>query len=678
MTNPFFEPWTAPFGAPPFENIRVEHFLPAFERTLAEHRSEIDAIASEMADPSFENTISALERSGAPLRHVQRVFGNLVGADASPELQAIEREMAPALASHWTTIATNQDLFHRIAAIMARADTEALGAEEKRVLELTHTRFIRAGAQLPDAQRAKLGEIAERLASLGTQFSQNVLKDEADYLLILDAEADLAGLPDETRAAAARLAQERGRPGQFAISLARSSVEPFLAHSERRDLRETILSAWLRRGENGGASDNRAIIAETIRLRAERAALLGYPTYAHFKLDDTMAETPEAVRGLLEPVWAAGLRRAQAERERLQRLIGAEGGNFELDAHDWRFYSEKVRRQDYQLDETELRAYLPLDCVAAAAFDTAGRLFGLRFAERKDVPIYHPDVRVFEAMDADGAHVALFYADYFARPSKRSGAWMSAFRGQHKLDGPVRPIIVNVMNFVKGGAGRPTLLGLDEARTLFHEFGHALHGMLSDVTYPSIAGTSVPTDFVELPSQLFEHWLLRPEVLRRFARHFETGAQMPEDLLQKVLAAATFNQGFSTVEYCASALVDLDLHMNPDPASCDPLALEEALLARIGMPDEIRMRHRAPHFTHVFSGDHYAAGYYSYLWSEVLDADAFRAFEETGDIFDPAVAARLRQFVLAAGNRRDPKEAYLAFRGSLPDVGPLLEKRGLV
>ena len=677
MTNPFFEPWTTPFEAPPFERIQAEHFRPAFARALEEHRAEIDALARADSDPTFANTIAALERSGAALRRVQRVFGNLVSADASPELQAIERETSPLLAAHWTAIATRQDLFARIDRLARESEALGLNEEERRILDLTHRRFVRSGARLPPAQRRRLTEIAERLASLGAQFSQNVLKDEADWLLMLDGEADLAGLPPQTRAASQRLAEERGHAGLHAISLSRSSVEPFLIHSQRRDLRETVLTAWLRRGQNGGACDNREAIAETVRLRNERAALLGHSNYAEFKLEDTMAGAPSAALDLLHSVWPAGLARAGAERARMQELIDQEGGNFKLEAHDWRHYAEKVRRADFDIDESEIRAYFPLERIAAAAFDVAARLFGLRFIEREDPPRYHPDVRAFEVLDERGEHLALFYADYFARASKRSGAWMSAFRGQHRLDGPVRPIIVNVMNFVKGGAGSPTLLGLDEARTLFHEFGHALHGMLSDVVFPSIAGTSVPTDFVELPSQLFEHWLLQPEVLRRFARHYETGQAMPEELLAKILAASTFNQGFATVEYCASALVDFELHMRANVEHLDPLALEQEVLTRIGMPAEIAMRHRSPHFTHVFAGDHYAAGYYSYLWSEVLDADAFRAFEETGDVFDRATAARLRRFVLGAGNLRDPKEAYLAFRGALPGVRPLLEKRGL-
>ena len=676
MDNPFFESWSAPFEAPPLDRIMARHFPPAFEQGLAEHRAEIERLKQNSEKPDFRNTIEALELSGQLLRRVSRIFGNLTSADTTSELQAIEREMAPALAAHWSSVFTDPVLFRKVDAVL-KDGAQQPDAEQRRVLDLTHRRFVRAGARLDAAERERASEIDQRLASLGTQFSQNVLRDESDYLLVLQSEEDLAGLPEAARAASARLAEERGHPGQYAVSLSRSSVEPFLSHADRRDIRETLFSSWVRRGESGGETDNREIVAETLRLRDERARLLGYANYAAFKLEETMAGEPAAVRNLLETVWTAGRRRALNERDKMQRLISEEGANFALAPHDWRYYAEKVRRAEFDLDESELRAYLPLDAVIAAAFDVAGRLFGLQFGERFDIPLYHPDVRAFEVKDSSGGHVALFYADYFARPSKRSGAWMSAFRGQRRLGGSVRPIIVNVMNFVKGGDGRPCLLGIDEARTLFHEFGHALHGMLSDVTYPSIAGTSVPTDFVELPSQLYEHWLMRPEVLRRFARHYATGAPIPEDVLRKALASSTFNQGFATVEYCASALVDLDLHEGGARPAADPMAAQRATLERIGMLPEIEMRHRTPHFSHIFSGDHYAAGYYSYLWSEVLDADAFDAFAETGDVFNPSVAAKLREFVLSAGDKRDPKAAYAAFRGRLPDVGPLLKKRGL-
>lgn len=675
--NPFFETWNTPFGVPPFERIGTAHFLPAIEAGIAAQTTEIEAIASSPEPADFANTIEAFERSGEALRRVVLVFRNLSGTLSDEPMRAVERDAAPLLARHRSAVYLNPPLFARIDAVFSARQSLGLNAEPMRLLERIHKNFVRAGARLDTDGRARLGEITERLATLGTQFSQNILKDETAFTLKLHGDADLQGLPEEFRAGAAALAAERGIDASHAVSLSRGSVETFLAYSARRDLRETLLNAFLARGGNGGDSDNSAIIAQTAALRAERARLLGYATYADYKLDDTMAQTPKAVRGLLDRVWSAGKAQAAREQGRLQEMIRAEGGNFALAAHDWRYYSEKLLRADYSIDEAELRSYFPLDGMIEAAFFVAGKLFGLAFEERRDIPLYHPDVRAFEAKDAQGRHVALFLGDYFARPSKHSGAWMSAFRAQRRFGGQTRPVIVNVLNAAKPAAGNPALLSLGEAHTLFHEFGHALHGMLSNVTYATLSGTAVSTDFVELPSQLFEHWLLRPEVLRRFARHARTGEPLPEALLERVRAARRFNQGFNTVEYCASAYVDLDLHSAPPAEAADPMAFERAVLARIGKPNAIPMRHRGPHFSHVFSGEGYAAGYYSYLWSEVLDADAFAAFEETGDAFNPELAAKLREFIYSAGNLRDPKEAYIAFRGRLPSADALLAKRGL-
>ncbi len=678
--NPFFEPWATPFGIAPFPSVAREHFGPAFERALAEHAAEIAAIAGDGRAPDFDNTVAALERSGEALQRVNGVFWNLASADTDDGLQEIERDIAPVLAKHYLGISLDEPLFLRLDALAGRADTLNLTGEQSRVLALMHKRFVRGGAKLAADKRARFGAVTERLAVLGTRFGQNVLSDEKGFVLLLDTEDDLAGLPQALRDATARAATERGHAGRHAVPLSRSLIEPFLKYASRRDLRERAFAAWMARGENDGPHDNRPIVAEIVALRAERAALLGFESFAHYKLDDTMAKTPDAVRGLLDRVWQRGRAKASREEHDLRAAVVAEGGNFDLAAHDWRFYAEKVRKARYDLDDADIKAHLQLDAVIAAAFDTAERLFGIKVTERFDVPVYHPDVRTFALADADGSHLALFLGDYFARPSKRSGAWSSGFRGQRKLDGDVRPIVVNVMNFARGGEGEPTLLSLDDARTLFHEFGHALHSMLSDVTYPSVAGTSVARDFVEFPSQLYEHWLLRPEVLRRFARHAVTGAPMPDALLDKINAARNFNQGVTTVEYCASAIVDLDFHVLSPAAAHraeDPIAFERAALARIGMPGAIAMRHRTPHFAHVFSGDGYSAGYYSYLWSEMLDADGFGAFEESGDVFDPVIAARLRRDVLAAGNTREPADAYLAFRGRMPSVDTLLEKRGL-
>ena len=675
--NPFFETWTTPFGIPPFDRIETAHFMPAFERAIALHRAEIDALRDNPEAPDFANTIEALERAGADLLRVNLVFRNLAGTESDDALRQVEREISPILARHRSAIYLDGKVLARIEAVMSGSEWAGLDAEQKRVTERIQKGFVRAGARLSDAERARLTEITARLATLGTQFAQNVLKDESDYVLWLETDADLAGLPEDFRQAAAALAAARGKPGLHAMSLSRGNVESFLTHSTRADLRETLLNAFLARGENGGDSDNRAIIAETIALRDERAKLLGYPSYAHYKLDDTMAETPDAVRGLLDRVWAPARGAAARERDRLAEIARQEGHNGEIRKADWRHYAEKIRHADYAIDDAELRPYFPLSRMIDAAFHVAQKLFGLTFEQRHDLPLYSPDVRAFEVKDSSGRHVALFLGDYFARPSKRSGAWMSAFRIQQNLDGVTRPIIVNVLNIAKPASGEEALLSIDEARTLFHEFGHALHGMLSDVTFPALSGTSVSTDFVELPSQLYEHWLMQPKVLRLFARHVETGAPIPDALIERLKAARGFNQGFATVEYCASAFVDLDMHLAATSASAAPLAYERQVLDGIEMPDEIAMRHRSPHFTHVFSGEGYASGYYSYLWSEVLDADAFSAFEETGDIFDGATAKRLHDYIYAAGNLRDPKEAYIAFRGKLPGVDALLEKRGL-
>ncbi|HZZ26094.1 MAG TPA: M3 family metallopeptidase [Roseiarcus sp.] len=673
--NPLIQSWTGPFEAPPFDRIEPGHFRPAFDLALKDHRAEVDAITANPASPTFANTIEALERGGRSLDRVAKVFFNLAGAATNDELQAIEREIAPILARHRSEIHLNEALFKRIDALKAHEDKLALSAEQARVLERYHLDFTRAGAGAPGEAKARLAAIAERLATLAAQFGQNVLGDEKGWLMLLDEE-DLAGLPDFYVASALRTAAERGHPEHFAVTLARSSIEPFLQFSARRDLRENAFRAWSARGESGGATDNRAIAAEMVSLRAERARLLGYESFAHYRLADTMAKTPRAALDLLESVWASGVASARKDEETLQAIAASAGGNFKVAPWDWRYLAEKRRRAEFDLDEAELKPYLQLDRMIEAVFYAAGRLFGLNFVERFDLKLYDPDVRAWTAIGRDGAPVALFIGDYFARPSKRSGAWMSNFRGQQKLDRAQLPIVVNVMNFAKGGEGEASLLSVDDARTLFHEFGHALHGMLSDVTYPMISGTHVAGDFVEFPSQLYEHWMTQPEMLRRFALHYKTGEPMPELLLSKLLKARQYNQGWATVEYTASALVDLKLHLDPSPVDVDVVAFERQELKRIGMPDGIAMRHRTPHFQHIFSGG-YSAAYYSYLWSEVLDADGFEAFEESGDIFDPALAQKLHDFVYAAGAKRDFEEAYRGFRGRAPSPEALFRKRGL-
>ena len=673
--NPLLATRTGAFELPPFAAIEPGHFRPAFDRALAAHRAEIDVIAANPAAPSFDNTITALEKSGRELESVANVFFVLAGADTSDEIEAIERDVSPMLARHNNALYLNRTLYARIAALYAKRETLDLNAEQARVLERYHTRFVRAGAALEKPAQERLAAINERLASLGTQFGQNVLADEKSFVMLLE-EGDLAGLPDFARAAARAAAEERGQAGKYAITLARSSIETFLQFSSRRDLREKAFQAWIRRGENGGATDNRAPIAEMVALRAERARLLGFASFADYRLDDQMAKTPAAARRLLDDVWGRARAKAAAERDALQALIAKEGGNFALAPHDWRYYTEKLRKAKFDLDEAEIKPYFQLDKMIEAAFEAARRLFGLNFAPVA-APLYHPDARAWEVTDAQGRHVALFIGDYFARSSKHSGAWMTALRDQEKLSGDIRPIVLNVCNFSKPVAGEPALLSFDDARTLFHEFGHALHGMLSNVTYPLLAGTAVPSDFVELPSQLYEHWLEVPQILERYARHARTGQPMPKALLDRLLATRTFNQGFATVEYTACALVDLDLHSLPDASGLDVTEYERRDLERIAMPPEIVMRHRLPHFQHLFSGGGYAAGYYSYMWSEVLDADGFDAFKEKADAFDPATAKRLHDFIYSAGGTRDFAEAYRLFRGRDPSIAPLLAGRGL-
>lgn len=668
--NPFFARWTAPFGLPPFDRIRAEHFAPAFDRGMAEHRAEIAAIAENPEAPSFANTVEALERSGRLLSRVGKVFFNLNASHTSAAMEAVARDYAPKLAQHRLAVALDSGLFARIADLHARRDALGLAPDQHRLLERHHLDFVRDGALLAPPAKARLTAIAERLATLQTLFGQNVLHDEKVWHLAL-GEGDLAGLPEFFRAAAAEAARERAIAG-YVVTLARSSVEPFLTFSARRDLRRRVFDAWTRRGAEPGAHDNRPLIAEILALRAEHARLLGYRDYAAYALDDSMAKDAAAVEHLLLEVWEPAKRKAAAEAAELQALAQADGLNGPIEAWDWRFYAEKLRRARYALDEAEVKPYFVLDDLVRAAFDTAERLFGVSFRERHGLPLYHPDVRAYEVSDREGRPVGLFLHDNFARPDKHSGAWMDSYRDQESLDGEVTPIIVNNNNFARR---RPTLLSFDEAETLFHEFGHGLHGLLSRVRYPSQSGTAVRRDFVEFPSQIYEHWVSAPETLRRYARHHATGETLPEELLRRLIAARNFNQGFATVEYTAAALFDLAIH-RAAPEGLDPAAFEREVLARIGMPPAIPLRHRPAHFQHLFASSGYAAGYYVYLWAEVLDADGFAAFTEAGDIFDAALAARLRH-IYAAGDTEDPMALYLAFRGRKPRIEALLRQRGL-
>jgi peptidyl-dipeptidase Dcp len=670
--NPLLSRWTGKFAEPPFSKIEVRHFRPALQ---AAFKAEIEKIAGNAARPSFANTVVALEKSGVLLARVSSVFGNLEATDSTAELQDIAREMAPRFAAHESQILLDARLFRRIEDLYQRRAALKLKGEDLRVLERHHLTFVRAGARLSPSAKSRVRTINARLATLVTQFMQNVLKDEQSWRLVLDGPHDMSGLPESFVDAAKRAAADQGLDGKAVVTLARSSVEGFLIFSSRRDLREQAFKAWIARGAGGGETDNRRIVSEVVALRGEYAQLMGFKTFADFNLEDTMAKTPAAVYELMTAVWTRAVKRAGEERDALSAFARQHGENGDIAAWDWRYFSEKVRKAKFDLDEAEIRPYLQLDRMIEAAFDCATRLFGLKFREIANFQGYHPDVRAWEVLDKSDKHAGLFIGDYFARPSKRSGAWMSSFRTQHAIGKGQKPIIINVLNFAKGGDGEPALLSFDDARTLFHEFGHGLHGLLSNVTYPSIAGTAVSTDFVELPSQLYEHWLSTPEVQGRFAVHYKTGKPMPASLTKRLKAARNFNQGFATVEYTASALVDMALYAAGSSDVGDIEKFEADTLAQIGMPREIVMRHRLPHFMHIIGG--YAAGYYSYLWSEVMDADAFAAFEETGDVFDPATAGKLKEFIYSAGNRRDPHDAYIAFRGRPPNIAGLLKKRGL-
>ena len=676
--EPIFD-WDGPMGLPRFERIASADFAAAFELALAADRAEIEAISSDPDAPTFDNTIVALERSGRALSRVSALYHNLLAADADPVLEALRGEILPRLSRHASRTAGDMALFSRIEELWTRRAALGLSSEQVHVLERTRTRFVRSGATLDEADREELADVLARLSALGAAFGRNLLEDERGWALPIEDAEVLAALPRPLVSAMRGAAAERGIDGHV-VTTSRSLMTPFLTFCPDRALRARAFEGWTSRGARGGAGDNRPLILEMLALRQRRATLLGYPSFAAFKLEDQMAGTPEDVLALLERVWERAVPAAEKEREALGRRAAEEGATHPIEPWDWAFYAEKVRRDRVDLDPAVLAPHFSLDAMIGAAFAVANRLFGLRF-ERREVVAYHPDVRVWEVLDADGAHRAVFLGDHFARPSKRSGAWMGAFRAQHglPLDGDVgqRPVIVNVMNFARPDEGEPALLSFDDARTLFHEFGHALHGMLSDVVHPSVAGTAVARDFVELPSQLFEHWLSVPETLVTHARHVETGEALPSGTLETLIAADTDRAGFDAVEFTASALLDI-LYHTTDPALIDDVdAFERAELERLGMPAGVTMRHRSPHFAHVFTGDGYSAGYYSYLWSEVLDADAFAAFEEAGSAFDPATARRLREEIYARGGSRPERDSYLAFRGAMPSPDAMLRKRGL-
>ena len=675
--NPLLAKWEGPYGGiPPFDRVQIPLFKPALEAAMAEQLAEIEKIAKDPASPDFENTIAALERSGRTLDRVETLYSVWGATMSSPEYQAVQRDMAPRIASFRDQIFQNEPLFKRIEAVYNSPAKAKFNAEQQRLAWLYYTNFVRAGARLNADAKKRLSQINQQLAGLYTKFSQNVLAEETDQFLVLKSEDELAGLPQSLRDAAAAAAETKKQPGTWVITNTRSSIDPFLTYSDRRDLREKAWRMFVNRGDNGGEHDNNAIITEILQLRAERAKLLGFPTHAHWRLQNAMAKTPEKAMELMEAVWKPSVARVHEEVADMQALADKEGAKIKIEPWDYRYYMEKVRKAKYDLDQNEIKPYLQLEKLREGIFWVAGELFNFNFTPVTNVPVAHPDVRVWEVTDKTSKkHIGLWYFDPYARAGKRSGAWMNAYRTQERVNGEITTIVSNNSNFVKGKPGEPVLISWDDATTMFHEFGHALHGLNSNVTYPSLSGTSVARDYVEFPSQLLEHWLSTPEVLQRFALHYQTGKPIPQELVDKIKRSATFNQGFATVEYLSAALIDMKLHLAGD-RKIDADVFERETLAQLGMPKEIVMRHRTPQFLHVFSSDGYSAGYYSYLWSDVLTADAFGAFVEGKGPYDRAVAERLRKYVFSVGNTTDPAEGYRAFRGREPKIDALMKKRG--
>ena len=676
--NPLLADWSGPHGGvPPLDKVKVEHFKPALETSMAQYLADVEKIANDPAPPDFKNTIEAFEGAGRTFDRVNTIFDIFQSTMNTPDFQVVETEMAPKLAALNDQIVQNEKLFARIQAVYDAREKGSLTSEQQRLAWLDRTNLVHAGAQLDAKGKERMSAINQRLASLFTSFSQNVLADESEHMLLIENEADLAGLPDALKAAAANAAESRGQKGKWAILNTRSSMEPFLTYSSRRDLREKVWRTYYNRGNNGDAHDTKKIIPEILQLRAERAQLLGFKTHAHWRLDDTMAKTPERTIELMEAVWKPAVARVHEEVADMQAIADKEGANITIEGWDYRYYAEKVRKAKFDLDQNLVTPYLQLDKMREGMFYTAGELFGLKFTRVSDVPIVQEDETVYEVTDAAGKHVGLWYFDCYARPGKRSGAWMNAYRKQERFDRDIATIVSNNTNFVKGKAGEPVLISWEDATTLFHEFGHALHGLVSSVNYPSLSGTSVFRDYVEFPSQVLERWLSTPEVLNRFALHYQTGKPIPPELVEKISNASKFNQGFATVEYLSAALVDMKLHLAATPNEpIDPAAFERDTLATLGMPKEIVMRHRTTQFSHIFASDAYSAGYYSYLWSDTLAADAWEAFQEAGSPWDKATAKKLREHVFAVGNTVDPLEGYRAFRGHDAGTAALMRKRG--
>ncbi len=675
--NPLLEKWDTPFETPPFDEIKNEDYLPAFKEAIKLHNTEIEKITNSTEKPTFKNTIEALEYSGELLTRVRNVFGAMRGAMNSDELQAISKEIIPMLSKHQDDINLNASLFKRVKAVYDKRNDLDLTTEQKTLLNKYYKGFVRGGADLNDNDKKEFRKINEELSLLSLKFGENVLAENNKFELVIDNEADLDGLPESIITSAKETAKEKGYENKWVFTIQKPSMIPFLQYSTKRELRKKIYTAYFLKGDHNDNLDNKNNISKIVMLRLKRANMLGYKTHADYVLDEQMAKTPKNVYDLLDKVWKPALKRAKAERDEMQKMIKAEGNNFKLESWDWWYYAEKIKREKYDLDENELRPYFEVSNVIKGVFGLATNLFGIQFVERDDIQKYHPDVKVFEVKEADGKHIGILYTDYFPRASKRSGAWMDEFRRQHKKDGKmITPIIYNVGNFSKPTADKPALLSIDEVLTLFHEFGHALHGLLSNCTYPSVAATETPRDFVEFPSQVMENWALHPDVLKSYAKHYKTGMVIPKELVDKIVKSSLFNQGFATVEYTAASYLDMDWHTITKETKLDVNEFENESMSKIRLIPEIKPRYRSTYFNHIFSGG-YSAGYYSYLWSEVLDADAFNAFVESGDVLNKELAAKYRKYILSAGGTEDAMELYKKFRGKEPSIEPLLKRRGL-
>ncbi|MCH7962972.1 MAG: M3 family metallopeptidase [Bacteroidetes bacterium] len=676
-TNPLLAKWDTLFETPPFDKIKTEHYLPAFEKAIKIHNKEIDKIAKNYAEATFANTIEALDYSGTLLKRVRRVFSAMNESMSNEQMKVISKEVSPMLSNHIDDINLNEELFNRVKEIYEKRESLELNTEQKILLDKYYKGFVRGGANLKDESKEEFRKINEELSVLSVQFGENVLKETNTFELVIDNKDDLEGLPENVISGAAETAIDKGYTGKWVFTIHKPSMIPFLQYSAKRDLRKKIYSAYFLKGDNNNEIDNKKILSRMAMLRLKRARLLGYETHAHYVLEEQMASNPDNVYALLDKLWTPALKRSIQERVEMQEIINAEGNSFELQPWGWWYYAEKLKKAKYNMDEEELRPYFQVENVIDGVFGLATRLWGIKFEERDDISKYHPDVKTFEVKEADGSHIGILYIDYFPRESKRAGAWMDVFQKQYKKDGKmIYPIIYNVGNFSKPTGDKPALLSLDEVHTLFHEFGHAVHGLLSDCTYELISGTDTPRDFVEFPSQVMENWSMHPDVLKYYAKHYETGEVIPKELVDKIQNASLFNQGFETLEYLAASYLDMDWHTITDPVEYDAIKFENESMGRIGLIPEILPRYRSSYFNHIFSGS-YSSGYYSYIWAEVLDADAFNAFVQTGDVYNKEFAAKYRKYILASGGTDDSMELYKRFRGEDPSIEPLLKRRGL-